>query len=259
MIGNKVLITGMSGFIGGILRKHLEDSYQLRALNRSDVPGVECHRADIADLQAIQPAFEGIDSVIHLSAVLGPDVPWEEYLQTNIIGTRNAYEASRLAGVKRFIFASTGNVTDSGHVVTDHETGYPYNLLIEGRYDEAPKPWPMITHESPLRPNTMYACTKLWGEALGRYYSDIHGLSVICLRIRAVPKEDRPVFMRQWPMWCSHRDLAQLVQKCLEAPESLRYDTFYGVSNNTWGFNDFQHAREVLGYEPQDNAEQHRS
>ena len=56
----KVLITGMSGLIGGILREHLEGlgGYELSALNRRRVEGVECHQADIADLEAIRPAFE---------------------------------------------------------------------------------------------------------------------------------------------------------------------------------------------------------
>ena len=59
----RVLITGMSGLIGGLLRGHLErqGGYRLRALNRRPVEGVECVQADIADLEAIRPAFEGID------------------------------------------------------------------------------------------------------------------------------------------------------------------------------------------------------
>ena len=61
----KILITGMSGLIGGILRRHLESlgGYQLRALNRRPVEGVESVQADISDLEAIRPAFEDIDVV----------------------------------------------------------------------------------------------------------------------------------------------------------------------------------------------------
>ena len=92
----KVLVTGMSGLIGGILRRHLEDigGYELRALNRRPVDGVECVQADIADLEAIQPAFEGMDVVVHLSAFLGGEV-WEGHLSGNIIGAYNVYEAAR--------------------------------------------------------------------------------------------------------------------------------------------------------------------
>ena len=56
MAKTKVLITGMSGLIGSSLRKHLEGRYELTALNRSEVAGVRCHRADIRDYDAIAPA-----------------------------------------------------------------------------------------------------------------------------------------------------------------------------------------------------------
>ena len=71
----KVLITGMSGLIGGLLRSHLEDvgGYELRALNRRPVEGVECFQADIGDLEAIKPAFAGQDVVVHLAAQVKAD------------------------------------------------------------------------------------------------------------------------------------------------------------------------------------------
>ena len=105
----KVLITGMSGLIGGLLREKLEGDggYELSALNRSAVDGVPCTRADVADFEAIRPAFEGIDVVVHLSGLGGDD--WDALLNTNVIGTYNVYEASRLAGVSRVIYASSGN------------------------------------------------------------------------------------------------------------------------------------------------------
>ena len=68
----KVLITGMSGLVGGILRDHLQSRFELSALNRRNVPGVPCHTADIGDLDAIQSAFEGIDAVVHMAAFARP-------------------------------------------------------------------------------------------------------------------------------------------------------------------------------------------
>jgi hypothetical protein len=49
-----------------------------------------------------------------------------------------------------------------------------------------------------------------------------------------------------------------MVEKCIEAPDSVRFDIFYAVSNNKWGYRDFSHAREVIGFEPQDSAETHQ-
>ncbi|HEU5322388.1 MAG TPA: NAD(P)-dependent oxidoreductase, partial [Methylomirabilota bacterium] len=57
----RVLVTGLSGLIGGALRRHLGDAHELRGLNRRPVPGVPCHLADVADLAAIEPAFAGVD------------------------------------------------------------------------------------------------------------------------------------------------------------------------------------------------------
>ncbi len=79
----KVLVTGMSGLIGRALRRQLEGRYELSALNRSPVPGVDCLQADIAELEAIQPAFAGKDAVVHLAARLGDD--WEGVLRSNLI------------------------------------------------------------------------------------------------------------------------------------------------------------------------------
>ena len=109
MAQKKVLITGMSGLIGGLVRERAEDKYILSALNRRPIEGVECHQADIADLASIRPAFEGVDVVVHLAAMAQPSgMTWEELLSANIIGCYNVFEASRQAGVKRIVFASSG-------------------------------------------------------------------------------------------------------------------------------------------------------
>ena len=66
---------------------------------------------------------------------------------------------------------------------------------------------------------------------------------------------DRPLNKRHNSIWCSQRDIAQLVEKCIEAPENLRYDIFYGVSNNKWSYRDINHARKVVGFVPHDSAD----
>jgi nucleoside-diphosphate-sugar epimerase len=259
MARKKVLVTGLSGVIGAAIKPYLEKRYELSALNRRDVPGVPCHKADIADFEAIKPAFKGIDTVVHLSAAAsvlrsfeGPNAEWNEILQSNLIGCYNVFEASRLTGVKRIIFAS------SSGVIRGYESQFPYKPLIEGKYDEVPSSWQMVTHESPMWPWRLYGCSKVWGEALGRYFSDTFGISVICLRIGLVCAEDRPRNPREFSIWCSHRDMAQMVERCIDAPDSLKYDIFFVISNNKWGYRDISHARKVLGYKPQDTAEAFR-
>ena len=127
----KVLVTGMSGLIGGLLKDHLiqAGSYELSALNRSHVEGVTNFQADISDLEAIQPAFEGQDVVVHLAAYLGSQ-DWEGQHAGNVLGTYNVFEAARRAGVKRVIFASSGNA------IRGFERVSPYLEISEGKFEQ---------------------------------------------------------------------------------------------------------------------------
>ena len=102
-------------------------------------------------------------------------------------------------------------------------------------------------------PLSFYGCSKVCGEAMAHMYAYTHGMSSICLRIGSVPVDNRP--RRNGGGWCSHGDLAQLIHRCIDAPESVRFDVFYAVSNNKGRWMDIDHAREVIGYMPQDRAE----
>jgi nucleoside-diphosphate-sugar epimerase len=221
-------------------------------LNRRPIPGVPCHQADIADLEAILPAFEGKETVVHLAAIARGGATWEEVLHHNVIGAYNVFEASRRAGVKRIVYAS------SGATISGWEREMPYRALVEGSVDAVPETWEKLTHLSPVRPSGLYGCSKVWGEALARHFTDTSELSILCLRIGAVHSEDRPRQPRDFSVWCSQRDIVQMIERCINAPESLRFDIFYVLSNNRWGYRDLEHARQVLGFVPQDAAEEHR-
>ena len=248
----RILVTGMSGLIGGAVRKRLEGDYDLTALNRSLVPGVPTVQADIAEYDAILPAFEGQDTVVHLAASARGRDPWERVRDPNLIGAYNVLEAARQARVSRVIFAS------SGSTISGWEQVQPYRALVNGDYESVKHPWPMITHETPVRPTGVYGATKVWGEALARHFSDSFELSVFCLRIGLVNKEDRPTDSRQFSVWCSQRDISQMVERCIEAPPGLRFDIFYALSRNKWSYRDISHARDVVGFEPEDEAEAFR-
>lgn len=248
----RILVTGMSGLIGGAVRQHLESRYALTALNRSPVPGVRTVQADIADFDSILPAFESQDTVVHLAASARGSDPWERVRDPNLIGVYNVFEAARRAGVSRVIFAS------SGSTISGWEQVQPYRALVNGDYENVLPPWPMITHETPVRPAGVYGATKVWGEALARQFTDSSELSIICLRIGLVNEEDRPTDSRQFSVWCSQRDISQMVERCIIAPSELKFDIFYALSRNKWGYRDISHAREVVGFEPSDEAEAFR-
>jgi nucleoside-diphosphate-sugar epimerase len=244
----KVLVTGMSGLIGKAVRKELEGDYELSALNRSAVEGVECVRADISDMDAIRPAFEGIDQVVHLAAIAHGSPDWNQLLSFNVIGTHNVFEAARQASVKRVIYAS------SGATIAGYERQEPYKALSEGRYQDAGE-WDNLTHES-LYPRGIYGCTKVWAEALAHHFSDSAGMSMIGLRIGAVNEEDKPLQTRQKSVWCSQREVARMVRACLVASDEVKYDIFFVVSRNQYSYRDMSHAKDVLGFEPQDSADE---
>ncbi len=248
-----VLVTGLSGLIGSAFLAREGAAYDVRGLSRRPVTGVVSHQADIADLEAIAPAFAGVDVVVHLAAAVGAGVPFDDLLRHNIGGTYNVFECARRAGVRRVVFASSGNT------VTAWEREMPYRALVEGRYDElAGQSWERVASTALGRPGSLYGCSKLWGETLGRLYADVHGLSVICLRIGNCSAKDRPQGSRELSVWCSQRDAARGIALAIDAPPSLRYDIFFITSDNRWGYRDLTRSREILGYVPQDHAEAYR-
>ena len=245
----KVLITGMSGLIGGLLREYLEQlgDYELSALNRGEVEGIEAHRADISDLEAIKSAFVGVDVVVHLAAYLGDDDFYNQ-LPVNVVGTYNVFEAARLAGVERVVYAS------SGSTIRGKEHYYPYKEIASGEYDRIVDQVPVVTHNE-IHPGGVYGAMKVWGEALGRHFSDAFGMSILCVRIGSVTQQNKPAEARQKSIFLSHKDVSQILKLCVDAPMDLKYDIFLATSDNKWNYRDLTHAKEVLGFVPVDSAE----
>lgn len=250
-----VLITGSNGLIGRTLISRLGDRYAFTGL---DVTRPEADSAppttvaDASQLEAILPAFEGIEAVVHLAANAPVETPWPDVLQNNITATHNVFEACRRAGIRRIVFAS------SNHAVGLFEHDSPYREIVAGEYNDlSPGEYPLVDHTVPLRPDSDYGISKAFGEATGRYYSETFGLEVACLRIGTVNHHDNPTkSVRHFATWLSQRDLTQLVDRCLSQP--LTFDIFYGVSRNTWRFWDISHAEQTVGFDPQDNAEDWR-
>ncbi len=229
----RILITGAAGQIGIALRQGLRGAYPLiRLLDIAPLSaaakGEDILTADIRDLAAMEKATAGIDCVVHLAGQ-ATEAEWEKVLPLNIEGCYNVFEAARRNGVKRVVFAS------SNHAVGFHRR--------ERFIDTAVLP----------RPDTRYGVSKVFGEALGRLYADKYGLSVACMRIGSFVTPDRPTDARQLLTWISHRDMAQLVRRCIDHP-SYHFVVVYGVSNNLRSRWDNTNAK-FLGYRPEDDSE----
>jgi len=249
----RVLITGAEGIVGTVLRTRLADRYELRLLTftQCDFPSMV---ADIADFSSMLAAVEGMDAVIHLAAAADLDITWGQVLNSNLIGVYNTFEASRQAGVKRIVFASSNHVIG----MLEEDAGPSIYELTDPRVYDA---------HVDVRPDSMYAVSKVFGEAIGRFYSDRYAIEVICVRIGSCPPQNDPRFAsvaglnltpeeqykRRRAAWLSHRDCAQLFTRCLEASR-IRWALVYGTSNNPRQFWDLTDARDILGYAPEDSA-----
>jgi len=249
---SRVLITGAGGKLGQVLKAGLEPEYAVLGLDQTHRPGVD-RVGDMRRLDRIWPVFEGVDAVIDLAADPSSEIPWGRALDNNARSTINALEAARLAGVRRVIFAS------SNHVAGMRFAEEPYASILNGDYDGLePGGFPLIRVDESFRPDGPYAVCKVFGEVAGRYYSDAFGISVICLRLGHVNRENRPRHPSHWATLLTHADLVGLVRCCLAAPTNLRYGTYYGVSANTWRIWDIGDAQDAIGFHPQDDAEQWR-
>jgi len=264
-----VLMTGPYGRVGTAIIDHLADrpDYKFTYLDRRDHDDHETVVADIADLDAIRPAFDAQDAVIHLAGYPETDGTWKQILENNIIGTYNVLEAAHRASVDRFIFAS------SIHAVGMFEREHAPEIYL-------PDSDLLLGHETPHRPDSYYGASKAFGEDLGRYYLEGREFpsQFLAIRIASVRSEDHDhpygdaelgVASGEWEResqeyeravarlkstWQSRRDLAHLIDRCLCHDES-GFDVFYGVSDNDRRFFDIEHARKTLSYEPQDNGE----
>ena len=247
----RLLLTGAAGRIAGMLIADLREQYDLTGIDVRPVPGLDCRIADMTDYDAIRPAFEGQDIVLDLANDPAGNLPWERAYGNNIPSTFNALRAAQEAGVRRYVY------TSSNRVVEGYELDEPYRAICGGAYEGLdPSSIPLLNTAMPVRPNGPYGIAKACGEAAARFFSDQHGMPVICLRLGTVDRGDgRPRAVRQFATLLTTGDLVRLYRCAIAAPGTIRFATFFGVSNNTWRFWDISEAERLIGFRPQDNTE----
>jgi UDP-glucose 4-epimerase len=291
-----VLVTGGCGFIGANLVRFLRErtAWRVRVIDNMQTgdPGhvsqelADVVEGNVADPQALEPALEGIDAVIHLASTTGvvpsvEDPAWD--FEGNPLPTFRLLDACRRRGVDRVVFASSG-----------------------ATLGEAPPP---VNEEVLPRPLSPYGAGKLAGEAYCQAFAASHGMQTAALRFSNVygPFSLRkkgnaiPNFIRRSlsnePMLiygdgmqtrdfiyvedlcdCIHRaatadgiggevfqvaigaetailDLAELVKKVTGAESEIRFEPKRaGEIYKSWA--DISKARRVLGFDPQIDLEE---
>jgi len=239
-----VLLTGAGGHVGQTVLRGLAEEYDWRLMYHNppaEEPDHPYVTGEVEDHEDIRPAMEGCRAVVHLAGDPRPEAPWSSVLANNIDGTHTVYEVAVEEGVERVVFASSNHAV--GAAETDERTPDMYrpdgDFLLDGT--ELP------------RPGNRYGISKATGEIIGRYFHDTHGVAVCNIRIGNLNDDHPPIdYERGQAMWLSPRDCAQIHRCALEA--DYGYEIVYGISDNDRKYYSLERAKEVLGYEPQDNS-----
>lgn len=116
LMKKKVLVTGVSGFVGVNLANELVKNYNVIGLdlkrNEELNPKIKFFKADIVNSNLV-PHMKKVDTVFHTAALINLRESFEnplKYHQVNVTGTLKVLEASRLAGVRRIVYSSSMSV-----------------------------------------------------------------------------------------------------------------------------------------------------
>ncbi|MFT6076437.1 MAG: uronate dehydrogenase [Yoonia sp.] len=227
----KLVLTGAAGQLGSRLREPLSKICDvLVSTDLADDVGVlyegETYvKADLSSLDAMIDLLKDADMVVHFGAI-GDEAPWDDILQSNIIGAYNVWEAAYRNGVKRVVYAS------SVHAVGMHKKTDTIGL------------------DAPHRPDTYYGLAKCFSEDLASLYWDKRGIESVCMRIFSCAPATNA---RSIGTWLSYDDLIHLVERSVDSPV-VGFSIVYGISDNDRAVVDNTKARH-LGYLPKDNAE----
>ncbi len=136
----KVLVTGGGGFLGkAIVSRLIKRGDIVRSLARNHYPeleamGVEQLQGDLSDVEVVLKACEDREIVFHTAAKPPPWGPYEEYYQTNVVGTRNVVDACLKQDAARLIYTSTPSVIFNGKDLEGVDESFPYPARFNANY-----------------------------------------------------------------------------------------------------------------------------
>jgi nucleoside-diphosphate-sugar epimerase len=274
----KVTVTGASGKAGrAVVRALLERDHDVRAVDL--VPPRELLApflgVDLTDMGQTVECLAGAQAVVHLAAIPASEIRTEETtFRTNLGSTYNVFEAARLLGLERVVWASSETIL-----------GLPF--------DREQPAYAPIDEDHPAYPESSYAISKLLAEELARQLNRWTGTPFVALRFSNIMEPDDyaafPSYwedptLRRWNLWgyVDARDVGRSCALALDADATgaehfivaaadtvmnrpsreLMAECFPSVPYRpTAGDHDtllsIEKARRLLGYEPQHSWRDH--
>ena len=184
-----ILVIGGTGFIGARLTEHLvQKGEEVVCFDLYPDPGKVSHLGDhvkvvTGDVTRIEHIIEAItefqvERIINLAAVLVTESEAHLHSATclNFVGMTNVFEAARLMGINRVVYASS--IAAYG---------------LQSSFGDRP-----ITEDDICQPTTAYGAHKLWSEFMARKYMEHHGMSIPGLRIAIVSGPGRKTGISAW-------------------------------------------------------------
>ena len=263
MAKRKVVVTGACGRMADLVLPELRERYDLTLLDiRTTNPaGQEVDGVQIVDLldrdrDAYRRFFTDAYAVCHFGFVQAQK-PEERFFAelANVEMAYNVYQVSWEEHVRRVVVASSNHAAD-----------YYEPLILDKKMDG-------VTPDMQARSDNYYGWAKDAYEHLGFVFAvgKVNGRPLENVQIRiGAPREtdgercapgDLRCIHRFLAAYMSRRDMAQLFVKSIEAEDirderGVPFQIFYGVSDNPHACWSLVNARQVIGYEPQDNSEE---
>lgn len=235
---HSVLITGAAGHLGGKLTDHLAADSRFKVSGLDIEPGERDNivAADLAKDGDWVRHLEGLDTIVHLAGEGEPGASWKSAMRNNVDCSARLLHHAAEAGVGRVVLASTN--------------------WVHGGYRFRPE---RLTPELDPLPVNAYGASKLCCERLGAYFAQFRGLSVICMRIGWLQKnnDNHPgphMDMGRWgqDMWLSDRDFLQGMTASITA-QGVDFAILNLMSNNAGMRWDIEPTIRLIGYKPQDS------
>ncbi len=134
------MVTGGGGFLGSAIVKSLAaKGERIQSFSRHRYPqleqlGVSHISGDLANLDDVKRACQGVEAVFHVAARPGVWGKYTDYYETNVLGTLNVIKACKEAGVKRLIYTSSPSVVFDGGDMEGVDESMPYPTHYEAHY-----------------------------------------------------------------------------------------------------------------------------